>query len=100
MEIVHEQLTKPEGKKGWILEGFPRNVSQAGVLDGLLMGMDQETYNCVISFEVPENILIERLKKRAIQEGRTDDTPEVFRNRLSPPHPPKRLALLKAISLN
>jgi len=54
----------------------------------------------VISFEVPENVLVERLKKRAIKEGRTDDTPEVLRNRLSPPHPPKRLALLKAISLN
>ncbi len=82
MEIVHEQLTKPEAKKGWILDGFPRNVSQAGVLDGLLMGMAQQTYNCVISFEVPENVLIERLKKR----GRTDDTLEVLRNRLKSYH--------------
>ncbi|MEG3876401.1 adenylate kinase [Microcoleus sp. herbarium7] len=86
MEIVHEQLTKPEAKKGWILDGFPRNVSQAGVLDGLLMGMAQPTYNCVISFEVPENVLVERLKKRAITEGRTDDTPEVLRNRLQSYH--------------
>jgi len=68
------------GEWGWILVNF--------------------SLNCVISFEVPENVLVERLKKRAIKEGRTDDTPEVLRNRLSPPHPPKRLALLKAISLN
>lgn len=100
MEIVQEQLTKPEAKAGWILDGFPRNVSEAGALDGLLIGMGQQTDNGVISFEVPENILVERLKKRAIKEGRTDDTPEVFRNRLSPPHPPKRLAPLKAIALN
>jgi adenylate kinase len=86
MEIVQEQLTKPEAKKGWILDGFPRNVSQAGALDGLLMGIGQQTYECVISFEVPENVLVERLKKRAIKEGRTDDTPEVFRNRLQSYH--------------
>jgi adenylate kinase len=86
MEIVQEQLTKPEAKKGWILDGFPRNVSQAGALDGLLMGIAQQTYECVISFEVPERVLVERLKKRAIKEGRTDDTPEVLRNRLQSYH--------------
>jgi adenylate kinase len=88
MEIVQEQLTKPEAKKGWILDGFPRNVSQAGALDGLLMEMSQKTYNCVISFDVPEHVLVERLKKRAIKEKgtRTDDTPEVFRNRLQSYH--------------
>lgn len=86
MEIVQEQLTKAEAKKGWILDGFPRNVSQAGALDGLLMGIGQQTYECVISFEVPENVLVERLKKRAIKEGRTDDTPAVLRNRLQSYH--------------
>lgn len=82
MEIVHEQLTKPEAKKGWIVDGFPRNVSQADALDELLIGISQQSYDCVISFEVPESVLIERLKERAIKEGRTDDTPEVLRNRL------------------
>ncbi|MEG4840608.1 adenylate kinase [Microcoleus sp. B9-D4] len=86
MEIVHEQLTKPEAKKGWILDGFPRNVSQADALDELLIGVSQQSYDCVISFEVPESVLVERLKERAIKEGRTDDTPEVLRNRLQSYH--------------
>lgn len=86
MEIVHEQLTKPEAKKGWILDGFPRNVSQADALDELLIGISQQSYDCVISFEVPESVLVERLKERAIKEGRTDDTPEVLRNRLQSYH--------------
>ena len=86
MEIVHEQLTKPEAKKGWILDGFPRNVSQADALDKLLIGISQQSYDCVISFEVPESVLVERLKERAIKEGRTDDTPEVLRNRLQSYH--------------
>lgn len=82
MEIVEEQLTKPEAQAGWILDGFPRNVSQAGALDGLLMGLSQKSCDCAVSFDVPEPVLVERLKKRAIKERRTDDTAEVLRNRL------------------
>ena len=82
MEIVQEQLTKPEAKAGWILDGFPRNVSQADALDELLMGLSQKSCDCAVSFDVPELVLVERLKKRAIKEGRTDDTTEVLRNRL------------------
>ena len=82
MEIVQEQLTKPEAQAGWILDGFPRNVSQAGALDELLMGLSQKSCDCAVSFDVPESVLVERLKKRAIKEKRTDDTPEVLRNRL------------------
>lgn len=82
MEIVQEQLTKPEAKAGWILDGFPRNVSQASWLGGFLTGKFQQSCDCAVSFDVPESVLVERLKKRAIKEGRTDDTPEVLRNRL------------------
>jgi adenylate kinase len=46
------------------------------------MGMSQKSYDCAVSFEVPEEVLVERLKERAIKEGRTDDDPEVLRNRL------------------
>lgn len=83
MEIVQEELTKAEAKAGWILDGFPRNVCQAGALDGLLMGMGQPSCDCVISMEeVPESFLVYRLGKRAVEEKRTDDTPDVLRNRL------------------
>ena len=78
MEIVQEQLTKPEAQAGWILDGFPRNVSQAGALDELLIGLSQKSCDCAVSFDVPESVLVERLKKR----GRMDDTAEVLRNRL------------------
>lgn len=86
MEIVQEQLTKPEANEGWILDGFPRNVSQVSALYELLIEMSQKSYDCAVSFDVPELVLVERLKKRAIKEGRTDDTPEVLRNRLKSYH--------------
>ncbi|WRH66207.1 MAG: adenylate kinase [Planktothrix sp. GU0601_MAG3] len=82
LDIVREQLTKKEAKTGWILDGFPRNVAQVGALDKLLRDLDQAGCDCVINFDVPDSVLIQRLRKRAIKENRTDDTPEVIRRRL------------------
>ena len=82
LDIVKEQLTKEEAKPGWILDGFPRNVAQVGALDKLLKDLSQPSCDCVINFDVPDSVLIQRLRKRAIKENRTDDTPEVIRRRI------------------
>lgn len=82
LDIVKEQLTKKEAKPGWILDGFPRNVAQVGALDKLLRDLDQPSCDCVINFDVPDSVLVQRLRKRAIKENRTDDTPEVIRRRI------------------
>lgn len=82
LDIVREQLTKKEAKPGWILDGFPRNVAQVGALDKLLRDLNQASCDCVINFDVPDSVLVQRLRKRAIKENRTDDTPEVIRRRI------------------
>ncbi|MFB2916951.1 adenylate kinase [Aerosakkonema funiforme] len=82
LDIVKEQLTKKEAKPGWILDGFPRNVAQVGSLDKLLRDLNQASCDCVINFDVPDSVLVQRLRKRAIKENRTDDTPEVIRRRI------------------
>ncbi|MBD2124567.1 adenylate kinase [Trichocoleus sp. FACHB-262] len=83
LEMVEEKLAEKEAKEGWILDGFPRNLYQAGALDGLLLGMKQPEYDLVISLDqVPEAVLVDRLANRAREQGRSDDTPEVLRNRL------------------
>lgn len=82
LDIVKEQLTKKEAKPGWILDGFPRNVAQVGALDKLLRDLNQASCDCVINFDVPDSVLVQRLRKRAIKENRTDDTPEVIRRRI------------------
>jgi Adenylate kinase and related kinases len=82
LDIVREQLTKKEAKPGWILDGFPRNVAQVGALDKLLRDLGQPSCDGVINFDVPDSVLVQRLRKRAIKENRTDDTPEVIRRRL------------------
>ncbi len=87
--MVRERLSQPDAQLGWILDGFPRNIYQVGALDGLLLGMNQRGYDGVISLQVPDDALLPRLKKRAIEAvpPRLDDAkPEVIRNRLEVYH--------------
>lgn len=75
-DMVEDRLSQPDTKVGWILDGFPRTVSQAEFLDELLQSLHNSV--CVINLEVPDEVLAERLLAR----GRQDDTPEVIRRRL------------------
>lgn len=63
--------------KGFLFDGFPRTVTQAEVLDSLLLQKDA-AINLVLSLKVSENILLERLLHRGKTSGRTDDTNETI----------------------
>jgi len=80
--MVRERLSQEDAQLGWILDGFPRNVYQAGTLDGLLVGIGQPDCDRVIYLEVPDDIVIARMPERAKKEKRKDDTPEVIQKRL------------------
>lgn len=80
LDLVRDRLNQPDAHKGWILDGFPRNVSQASFLEKLLQELNQSC-DCV-NLEVPDDVLIERLLGR----GRPDDTPETIRTRLEVYH--------------
>lgn len=79
--LVREALDRAEAKKGWILDGFPRNVSQAAFLDQLLQDLEQHC-DCAINLDVPDEVLILRLLERAKTLNRADDTEAVIRHRL------------------
>jgi adenylate kinase len=74
--MVRERLTEPDAAKGFILDGFPRNVGQAESLGDMLVERG-ETLDAVVEFQVPEEQLVQRLLAR----GRTDDTEDVIRRR-------------------
>lgn len=77
VDLIRERLEQPDAANGWILDGFPRNVAQASFLDQLLREINQD-YDCAVNFEVPDEVLVERMLSR----GRKDDTEEVIRRRL------------------
>ena len=81
IELIRERLGMSDTTDGFILDGFPRNVAQTEALDRMLEEIDREL-TAVLYFQVPDELAVERLHVRALQEGRTDDTPEIIRHRL------------------
>jgi adenylate kinase len=65
-----------------VLDGFPRTAVQAEALDEMLGEIDRPL-SVVFEFQLPEEMAVERLHRRAQEEGRADDTPEAIRTRLS-----------------
>lgn len=79
--IVRERLEQDDTKNGFILDGFPRTVAQAEALTRLLK-IQMRPIEHVISIEVHEEELLQRLAGRRQLEGRRDDTDAAIRHRL------------------
>ncbi len=63
--IVRERLAKPDCKKGFILDGFPRTVEQADALTGILKDIGLQLTR-VLNINVPAADLVERAVGRRI----------------------------------
>ena len=71
---------------GYLLDGFPRTLAQAKDLDDILASRG-ETLTGVLSIMIPDELIFTRIKKRAAEEGRADDTSEeVIANRIRTYH--------------
>lgn len=81
IERVRERLDEPDTANGFILDGFPRTLDQAAGLDAMLAELDREV-SVVLHFQVPDERVVQRLLKRAVEEDRSDDTPDKIRHRL------------------
>ena len=75
LSVVEKNLTLEN--KGWVLDGFPRNIRQAESLDKLLDKIEQSIH-LVLFIDIKDHILLERLLAR----GRDDDKESVIINRL------------------
>ena len=81
IHIVARHLRRPDLKRGVLLDGFPRTVEQAKALDEML-AKDGLKVAFVIALDVPEKVLVERLLKRAAEEGRADDNRKAIAERM------------------
>lgn len=77
--MVAERLGAVDARCGYLLDGFPRNVSQG---EALSAEMSDDALELALLLEVPEDELVTRLLKRAADEGREDDDEAVIRRRL------------------
>ena len=86
--IIVDRIGKPDARRGFVLDGFPRTVPQAEALDRLLAERGLKL-DAVMELKVDEGILLQRIEKRAAEmtargeKIRSDDNPEVLRERLS-----------------
>ena len=80
--LIEEQLDTRTDAPGFIFDGFPRTVAQAEALDAALTarGMGIDT---VIRLVVDDDKLMERITVRFAEQGRKDDNPETFAERLA-----------------
>ncbi|MFB6609998.1 adenylate kinase [Agromyces sp. NPDC056379] len=81
-ELVRDRLEQADAAGGFLLDGYPRNRGQVDDLDAFLTARG-ESLDAVIELEVPREESIARLRHRAVEQGRTDDTEEVIANRLA-----------------
>ncbi|MEE7547551.1 adenylate kinase [Xanthomonas sp. Kuri4-1] len=79
--MLESRLGQPDVAKGFILDGYPRNLAQANALDELLAKIGQPL-DGVVQLDVGTDLLVERIAGRAKAEGREDDNPESVRKRL------------------
>ena len=75
--MVEDRLNQEDAANGFLLDGFPRTVEQADILEKLLSDKGLKL-DGVINFEVSEDVVVERMLAR----GRADDNEETIRTRL------------------
>ncbi|KRE66134.1 adenylate kinase [Arthrobacter sp. Soil736] len=79
--MVRERLQQPDTKDGFLLDGYPRTLSQMEDLDGILEE-NGDTLDTVLEITADDDEIVRRLLLRSQAEGRSDDTEGVIRHRL------------------
>ncbi len=80
-ELVKHRVAEDDAASGFLLDGYPRTVDQVRFLDEILAA-DGTALDAVIQLVADTEEVVSRLHKRAAEQGRTDDTEDVIRERL------------------
>ena len=73
--MIESEFNTVTGVDGFLLDGFPRTLPQAEALDNILAKTGSEV-TATVSIMIPDAMIMERIKGRALKEGRADDASE------------------------
>jgi adenylate kinase len=79
--LVADRLAHADCEHGFLLDGYPRTLDQVRALDEVLAAQGNQL-DVVVELTVDPDVVIDRIRARATEQGRTDDTEDVMRNRL------------------
>jgi len=80
-DLVRDRLSQTDAADGFLLDGYPRTIDQVRALDELL-AESGHAMDAVVELVADPDVVVERLKKRALEQGRADDDEAVVRHRL------------------
>lgn len=83
LTVIIDKISR--SPNGFILDGTPRTLEQAQKMD-MIFDAEGIVIDHVLYYFLPDDIAIERLKKRAEHSDRSDDNPAVFQTRLDEYH--------------
>ena len=79
-KIIEKKISENRESAGFLFDGYPRTVKQAEILDDMMKKFNMNLSG-VLSLEVPEEMLIERMLERGKTSGRADDNLESIKHR-------------------
>lgn len=80
-DLIRHRLAEPDAENGFLLDGYPRTTDQVRELDEFLLGHGT-ALDAVVELVADPDIVVDRLRKRAIEQDRSDDDEAVVRHRL------------------
>jgi len=80
-DLIRHRLEEQDADGGFLLDGYPRTTDQVRELDEFLAGHGA-ALDAVIELVADPDVVVERLRKRAIEQGRSDDDESVVRHRM------------------
>lgn len=78
--LVEDRLQEADAAQGFLLDGYPRTPDQVRYLDALLAA-NGHSLDAVIRLVADQDEIVRRLRKRALEQGRADDSEEAIRHR-------------------
>jgi adenylate kinase len=79
--LIRDRLAEADCESGFLLDGYPRTADQVRELDEFLAG-HRTQLDAVVELVADPDVVVDRLRRRAAEQGRSDDDESVVRHRL------------------